>query len=89
MPITSWIAAAFAKPRKRRNLLKSPVPLLLRSNDPPTDREVLLIQDSINKVEDSLQTDMDDLHSTLLHDFLESHKAIFCPWRHLDRKSVV
>jgi len=89
MPFTSWIADAFANPGSCRALLKSPVPLLLRSNDPPTAREILLIHNAINKVEESLQSDMDDLCSTRFHDFINSHKAIFSPWRKLPTELLV
>lgn len=71
-----------------RKTLKSPVPFLLRSNDPPSDEELSLIQQAIGSAEASLEDD-NERDSEPLANFVRTHKAILSPSRRLPPELIV
>lgn len=65
--------------------LKSPVPSLLRSNGPPSDKERSLIRQAIESAEASLK---DDDEKESLANFVRTHKAILSPSRRLPSELI-
>ncbi|KAF8972981.1 hypothetical protein BDZ97DRAFT_1912582 [Flammula alnicola] len=76
-----------------RQCLKSPVPSLLRSNDPPSDYELTRIQDAIAAIEAKLKDKSRDkprnVGSCPYTKFLQSHKSILSPSRRLPTELLV
>ncbi|KIM45373.1 hypothetical protein M413DRAFT_338931 [Hebeloma cylindrosporum] len=71
-----------------RKSLASPVPSLLRSNDPPSEEELSLVQKAIGSAEASLKGN-NGRDSELLIDFVRTHKAILASARRLPTELMV
>ena len=69
-----------------KKALKSPVPSLLRSNDPPSDKERSLVQQAIESAEASLK---DDDEREPLANFVRTHKAVLSPSRRLPFELII
>jgi hypothetical protein len=69
----------------RKKTLKSPVPSLLRSNDPPSEKERSLVRQVIESAEASLK---DDDEREPFANFVRTHKAILSPSRRLPSELI-
>lgn len=81
----------------RSKIPKSPVPLLLRSNDPPSTQDIARILQTIGEVEAKLkaksngasQSPSQGTGTCPYTQFIEAHKAILSPFRRLPTELIV